>query len=255
LSDWQQLPIGAEYVSGEPIWQPATCEGRGLAAYFLPASSEGRGRNRGIEDNSLRGFLLWVGEGEDPDLTASPDVTGASLPLAYEPDGDGTYHTVLMRRNGYGVVSGATPATVTRIVGGVVVAPPPGPLEALAAVVRGWRLTARAVYLSQPGASDPTAIGFEVRQLVTGDDPDTQDGTVAVNVQVDGTGVATFAVTLDDDLTGFSGSVEVEAWAIRGADVGPSTIITVAAPGAEVAAVPGVLTETETGVSFYHPEE
>ncbi len=62
-----------------------------------------------VAEDALDRYELWIGEDAEPDLTAAPDDTSATLPFdtAFTPPGVGTkvLHTVTKKRNKYGLYS------------------------------------------------------------------------------------------------------------------------------------------------------
>lgn len=143
-----------------------------------------------VSDATLEGYLLYRGVDEEPDLTAAPWETFATLGhLTGTLAPDATYYFVLRRRNKYGLISQNITSTVIEIdaLGDEVFTPPSAPEEqALNAGLAGI-VTVSALY--QPGLDGDNAADTWLIYLTSdGSTPDPDVDTpieVVMDIDVD----------------------------------------------------------------------
>jgi hypothetical protein len=161
-----RVMLGAVFVDGGGLVRPFGAGVRGVPSILDGLVAAVRGVPRGIENAGLKGFGLWVGVGAAPDLTAAPDVTGATLPLVYTLAADGEYWFVVQARNAHGVWSGNVAASRLRVEWNdedevwESVPLKPGAVAALRVDVRGREVTATADVLEDPDAG-VTSVEFQ----------------------------------------------------------------------------------------------
>ncbi len=148
-----------------------------------------------VADTTIEGYELYAGvDGADPDLTAAPDATSATLPFnfALTPPGGGTreYRTTVLFRDRYDLPSlNEWSRTVTiDTAGDEVVANPSAPTEVAVTELGGGEVRVEAIYSAANDASP--ADTFQIYVSGDGTDPvpgvDTPVqvtmGTVATNL-------------------------------------------------------------------------
>lgn len=244
-------PLGTEFVSGESVKLRYAAALRGLPIYTTRFASQLRGANRGIENDALEGYELYVNADTPVTDFSTPAVTGATLPLDYEVPSDGTYYFVLQARNKHNVVSGNREQSVIVIEDEAETDGPIAAVNNARAQVAGFKIRILAEYLEDTNAS-PTTFRIASRQLTSGA-PATQTASATLSTRADGVAVLDTVLTMQD-LTALptqTGVVEIDVWARRGVSTdGPITTITANVPGATLASTTGIQAEEETGVAF-----
>lgn len=240
--------IGGSFIGSLDVLETRQASLRGLSGVLRDRTSTFRGVNIGIENDNLRRYELFAADGEEPDFTASPLATSATLPFDYEL-GDGDWFVVVRLRNGYGLTSANQ--TSTRILiedGEQSESLPDAPVELRVSVV-GWTLRAEAFFLP-----DTRVVSWVFRVTQNGTpSPVIQDLVIVPANYRDGLGVGIAEVELDDDVAfpGQNGTVIVAAFARMAGDVdGLGLGATTAAPGSEVAGVDGALWDSVNGPAW-----
>lgn len=176
LAEYQlQAAVGAFVLGGQSVefGQRWYAVGRGRHNVLFGAEATGRGLHRCAND-ALKLFELYMGTDGEPDLTAAPDKTSASLPF----DSDALaasheYRFVTRYRNAWNLVAQNIVASSIRLDanGDEELAPPSAPEEIRIDAAAGGAVRVRAVYRYLEDDEDVRADRFAVWLTSDGSTP------------------------------------------------------------------------------------
>lgn len=154
----------------------SAAESMGLSIAFGAFTQEFRWQY-GIADDSLAGYLVFVGQDAEPDLSGAPDEFSAALPIVVESLAPGhTYHLVTRARNAYGLQSQNTQSTLLVVAadGSEALGRPSAPVEVSVGAGPGGSVAVQAHYLYLEDG-DNRADYFAIFLTSNGDDPDPEN--------------------------------------------------------------------------------
>jgi len=176
------LPYATRSASWRGLWGFAaqrSASHRGLWGFAAQRSASHRGLWR-LENTSLTGYCIWIGQDESPDLTTDPDYTTASLPytIADALAAGHTYHVVVRARNRYGLLSQNSNEYLLELdsEGEEVPTRPSGPAQVLCEATSNGAVRVRAVY-NGAADGDARATDWLIYQATGGAAPDPETDT------------------------------------------------------------------------------
>ncbi|GMW02654.1 MAG: hypothetical protein AMXMBFR84_37900 [Candidatus Hydrogenedentota bacterium] len=128
-----------------------------------------------IGDSAIEGYVIWISESGDPDMSAAPDEFSTTLDyeLTYTPPTDGTVYLRAAYRNAHGIIGAPLDlAQRTYASGELLLQPPAGPMNAGYIATAEGKFLIYANYLRELDNSPNKATGYRIYARYDGTDPD-----------------------------------------------------------------------------------